>query len=355
MLKKFSYGIALCSLILPLLGMAKSEGLVGCAKSEVSFIQIPNFAPFMTTFTAQSGVYIIRNNNTRMPINLQEISLIRSIGDTLPDSAALIDRSFPNTCQTSLAPGATCNIHVVLYPTVLGTYSRYLHIGISSRQCRLASPPFFVNVTPIVEPDVPGVVFTTPFFSCLLNSKAALTSSNTPTNSIVLGGVCSGAQVNGFTVPGTALAIHNNDAVANADLADTAALNTSLRALCPAFPLAGPITGTFISGSGPHCFTGATDLTGQVVISGPGNHFFIVEEGLNIAPGAQVILVNGATPANVFFSTSGQTTFGDGSFFQGILIGEQANLTIGSGVTVRGAVKNLGASFNIGQVTVSAP
>ncbi|STX50843.1 Protein of uncharacterised function (DUF3494) [Legionella busanensis] len=354
MLKKISYGIALCSLMLPLMSQAKSEELA-CEKNaslvqDVTFTQVPTFNPVMTTFTVQTGVYTLRNN-TRATIGLRDISVVPVAGDTLPPGTAFIDSTVPNACGAFLAPFASCNIRVVVYPVLPGYYNRLLHVGINSRQCSLNSPISTVAVTPIVEPVLPGIAFIQPYYTCLINAQAAVSSANEGGPSVVSGAVCSNAEVNGFPI-GVAAQVNEGAPIASADLENAALANTFLRGLCPEFPIAGPITGVFTPGV--YCLS-SSELSGQVVLSGPGSYFFVTEAGLATADGSQIVLVNGAIANNIFFSTSGQTTLGNNSLFQGNLINEQSNLRIGTGVTIVGSVKNLGANLTIRRVTAIAP
>lgn len=320
-----------------------SKGVQIC---DVSFISVPTFSPVMTTFAVQTGIYTIRNN-TRASIRFNSLSLVPLPGDTLPASAAFIDSTVPGACGTVIAPYATCNVRVVLFPTTIGTINRILQIGVNTRQCTLTSPPILVNVFPIVLPPVPDVI--PAFYSCLITGTAAVANSGP---SLVNGGVCSAASVVGFP-PGVALAIHESDAIATADIANVTLVNTFLRGLCPAFPAPTPtLSGVFTPGV--YCLGGSPEMT-NIVLSGAGAYYFITEAGFSTAPNATVTLINGATASGVLFSTSGQTTIGDNTTLNGTLIAEQASLNIGSSVVVRGAIKSLGASVTMNQIIVSAP
>jgi hypothetical protein len=352
MLKKLllSYGIML-GLTLPNLSYSKDLSICGVNDKglqicDVSFTSVPTFSPTMTTFAVQTGTYTIRNN-TRASISLPSIQLVAVSGDTLPASASFIDPSIPNSCGASIAPFSTCNIGVVLFPTVVGSFNRVLQIGVNTRQCSLTSPVISVAVTAIVEPPIAGL--SALFYNCLITGTASVGNTGA---SIVNGGVCSDSSVVGFP-PGVALAINENNAVVAADLADVATVNTFLRALCPVFPPAVP-TLSGVIGPGTYCLGGSPELT-NLVLSGAGNYFFVTEAGFTTAENSSVTLINGALASNVLFSTSGQTTIGNGTLINGILIAEQASLNIGSGVVVNGAIKSLGAAVTIDQIVASAP
>ncbi|WP_131782484.1 ice-binding family protein [Legionella gresilensis] len=352
MFKKLLLSCSLAlSAILP--GFCYAEDISICAVNaqgleicDVSFIGIPAFNPIMTTFALQTGIYTVRNN-TRAPIRLNGIRLVRLPGDTLPAASSFIDPTVPNACGAAIAPYATCNIRVALFPTVVGTFNRVLRIDINTRQCNLTSPAIVSTVTAIPLPPIPDLPAT--FFSCLITGTAAVGNGGA---SIVNGGVCSSANVVGFP-PGVALSIHEGDAIAAADIASITAANTFLRSLCPVFPAPQPtLEGVFTPGV--YCLGGSPELT-NLVLSGAGNYFFITEAGFSTAPNSAITLINGATPGNVVLSTSGQTTIGDNTLLNGTLIAEQASLNIGSGVVVRGAIKSLGASITINQIVASAP
>jgi hypothetical protein len=208
-----------------------------------------------------------------------------------------------------------------------------------------------IAVTPIVEPNIP--VDAAPFFSCLINSKGNVNNDGA---SIINGAICGESSVNGFP-PGTALAIHNGDETATNDLVNTQNVYDYVFNQCAnVFPLAGPVANVVLT-PGTYCFSGATTFGGTVTLQGDGDggvFYIVIDGGLTTLAGSSIVL-DGAAPTDVFFAASGQTTLGDSTLFQGILINDQSILTIGTGVTVIGTVKNLGASLSIGEVTASAP
>lgn len=322
----------------------KEKGLQNC---DVSFISLPTFAPAMTTFGVQRGTYVIRNN-TRAGIALTGTSLVRAAGDTLPASATFVDTTFPNSCGSFIAPGAVCNISVVVFPTVLGTLNRYLNIGVNTRQCHLASPIFSIAVSTIAEPVIPGFTSTGLFYTCLINAKPSTVNEGA---TIVNGGVCSTASIVGFP-PGVALARHENNAVAEADMANSEAAYASLQALCPGGTPITNINGTF--GPGTYCVAGSQTLT-SITLSGAGPYYFVIDGGLTTTAGARVNLVNGAVASSVFFATSGVTRIEDNTLFQGNLLSGQSSMSIGEGVIFFGTIRSLGGNLSIDQLTISAP
>lgn len=91
--------------------------------------------------------------------------------------------------------------------------------------------------------------------------------------------------------------------------------------------------------AGVNCFDTSAQLTGTLTLDGEGdpNAVFIFQIGstLTSATGANIVLVNGATACNTFFSVGSSATLGTGTHFEGNLIARDA-ITLTTNVRVHG-------------------
>ena len=139
-------------------------------------------------------------------------------------------------------------------------------------------------------------------------------------------GVSPGAAVTGFP-PGTVLGtIHAADAVAAQAQSDT----TTAYDVLSGAPCTADETGKDLAGqtlvAGVYCFTSAALLTGPGVLTldaqGESNAVFIfkIASELTATTGSSVMLLNGASPCNVFFKVGSSATIGTGSRFTGNIV-----------------------------------
>lgn len=106
---------------------------------DVTLIGVPTYISPQSITIVQTGVYTLRNN-TPSTIGLPLTQIITLPGDTLPAGDTFIDPTVFNACGFFIAPFSTCNIRVVIAPTVVGVIRRLLSIAVNSRQCNLTSP-----------------------------------------------------------------------------------------------------------------------------------------------------------------------------------------------------------------------
>jgi serine protease AprX len=155
-------------------------------------------------------------------------------------------------------------------------------------------------------------------------------------------GVSPGTAVTGFPsgkVPGGT--IHSADTLAAQAQVDTTTAYNSLVALsCPA---ANNLTGQDLGGKtltpGVYCFSSSAQLTGTLTLNGLGNPnaVFVFKMGstLTTASASSVVMINGASPSNVFWQVGSSATLGTTTRFAGNIIA-LASITLTTGAVVNG-------------------
>jgi type VI secretion system secreted protein VgrG len=165
-------------------------------------------------------------------------------------------------------------------------------------------------------------------------------------------GVSPGTAVTGFP-PGTVTngTIHAADAVAaQAQSAVTTAYNSLAGQPCPP---GNNFTGTDLGGRtlvpGVYCFSTSAQLTGTLTLDAQGDagavFIFQIGSTLTTASGSSVLLINGASPCNVFWQVGSSATLGTATSFVGnilaltsIALNTGANITSGRALARNGAV-----------------
>jgi uncharacterized repeat protein (TIGR01451 family) len=182
-----------------------------------------------------------------------------------------------------------------------------------------------------------------------LNSAGNFTvlASSTVTNTgptIVNGnvGVFPGTAVTGFP-PGTVVggAIHAADATAGTAQNDlTAAYNDAAGRTAPTIIAVPDIGGqTLPAGLYKTGATPSVGITGTLTLDGGGNanavFIFQIASTLTTASGSQVVLINGANAANIFWQVGSSATLGTTSIFNGTILA-QVSITVKTGATLNG-------------------
>ncbi|HYP20184.1 MAG TPA: ice-binding family protein, partial [Chloroflexia bacterium] len=125
-------------------------------------------------------------------------------------------------------------------------------------------------------------------------------------------GVSPGTSVTGFP-PGLATGtIHAGNAVAAGAQADAnTAYNDAAGQACD-FDLTGQDLGGLTLTPGVYCFSSSAQLTGQLTLDGgPGSVFvFRIGSTLTTASNAEVSVINGVEPCNVFWQVGSSATLG---------------------------------------------
>ena len=153
-------------------------------------------------------------------------------------------------------------------------------------------------------------------------------------------GVAPGTALVGFGLPATVNgATHDNDGVANTR-SPTSPPPITRR---PASPRAPTLTGTNLGNrdlnAGTYRYASSAQLTGALTLDAQGdpNAQFVFQIGstLTTASASSVVLVNGASPCNVFWQIGSSATLGTTTAFQGNLMA-LTSISVNDGVTVQG-------------------
>ena len=194
----------------------------------------------------------------------------------------------------------------------------------------------------------------------------AVLGGSTVTNtgpSVVTGdlGLSPGTAVTGFP-PGTVVGgtIHKTDALASqAQTDDTAAyLN-----LAGQTPVTQNLTGTDLGGltlvKGVYSFSSSAQLTGKLTLDAGGDSasvwVFQIGSTLTTASGASVVLINGASPCNVFWQVGSSATLGTTTSFVGNIFAlTSITLTTHASVAGRALAQNGAVTMDSNTVSIAA-
>ncbi len=188
-----------------------------------------------------------------------------------------------------------------------------------------------------------------------LSSFAVLAGSTvTNTNpSVITGnvGVSPGTAVVGFFPPGVVVGgtIHINDGVAAQAQADLTTAYNVLANRPPTDDLTGQDLGGLTLGPGVYSFDTSAQLTGDLTLDAGGDpdavFIFVIDSTLTTAPGARVLLEDGAVGANVYFVVGSSATLDSSTEFVGniyaltsITLVTSASIDCGAALARNGAV-----------------
>ena len=155
-------------------------------------------------------------------------------------------------------------------------------------------------------------------------------------------GVAPGTALVGFGLPAVVNgATHAADGVAaQAQLDLTTAYDVAAaQPVSPANDLTGTDLGNRVLTAGAYRFTSSAQLTGALTLNAQGdpNAQFVFEVGttLTTASASSVVLVNGASPCNIYWQIGSSATLGTTTAFQGNLM-TLASISLNNGATVIG-------------------
>jgi hypothetical protein len=194
-------------------------------------------------------------------------------------------------------------------------------------------------------------------------------TSITSTVADVVVGPAAPTVVTGMTLTpgfGTYLALFNSefnsigtDVTAQA-AADLTALTADLAGLASTGTHA-PTFGTETIGPGVYDVTGAATLTAGATLTldggGNPNALFVFRITAAFSTGAlsNVVLINGADAANVFWLANGAGSTGAGATFQGTLIGAPGAVSTGAATVMTGRLLSTLGAVSIDSTTISRP
>src|SRR3984885_3224108 len=161
-------------------------------------------------------------------------------------------------------------------------------------------------------------------------------------------GVYSGTSLTGFGLPAVANgSTHDADAVAGGAQNDL----TTAYGVAAGQPVTANLTGQDLGGlnltAGAYSFASSAQLTGALTLNGAGNPNaqFVFEIGstLTTASASSVVMINGASPCNVYWQVGSSATLGTTTAFEGNLLAN-TSITLNTGATVQGrALASTGA------------
>ena len=168
-------------------------------------------------------------------------------------------------------------------------------------------------------------------------------SSVTNTGPSVLNGdlgVSPGTSLVGFGLPAVVNgATHDNDAVAGTAQNDVTTAYNVAAGQAPTADLTGQDLGGLTLTAGAYHYSSSAQLTGQLTLDAAGNPNaqFVFEIGttLTTASASSVLLINGASPCNVYWQVGSSATLGTTTAFQGNVMA-LASISLNNGATVRG-------------------
>ena len=155
-------------------------------------------------------------------------------------------------------------------------------------------------------------------------------------------GVAPGTALVGFGLPAVVNgATHANDGVAmNAKSDLTTAYNVAAgQPVAPANDLTGTDLGNRTLNAGAYRYTSSAQLTGALTLDAQGDpnaqFVFEIASTLTTASASSVVLVNGASPCNVYWQVGSSATLGTTTAFQGNLMA-LTSISLNNGATVIG-------------------
>ncbi|MGA7886254.1 MAG: ice-binding family protein [Acidobacteriaceae bacterium] len=192
-------------------------------------------------------------------------------------------------------------------------------------------------------------------FSVLAGSTVTNTGPTTVSGNV---GVSPGTAITGFP-PGTAGGtIQSSDGATDEAQITLAAAYEDAAGRPGGKTLTGDLAGQTLT-SGVYTATSSLEDSGDVTLDGQGNpsavFIFQIGSTLTTASGSHIILVNGASPCNVFWQVGSSATLGTGSVFNGNILA-MASITVTTGVTLNGsALARTGAVTLDDDVITSCP
>ncbi len=167
-------------------------------------------------------------------------------------------------------------------------------------------------------------------------------STVTNTGSSVLNGelgVYPGTSLPGFGAAVVNGATHDDDAVAGQAQTDLTTAYNVAAGQAPTANLTGQDLGGLTLTAGAYKFNSAAQLTGALTLNAAGNpnaqFVFEIASTLTTASASSVVMINGASPCNVYWQIGSSATLGTTTAFEGNLMA-LTSIALDTGATVQG-------------------
>jgi ice-binding like protein len=174
-------------------------------------------------------------------------------------------------------------------------------------------------------------------------------------------GVSPGTSLTGFGAPAVVNgATHANDAVAAQAQADltTGYDIAAAQPISPGNDLTGIDLGGLSLSPGAYGYSTSAQLTGQLTLDAHGDpnaqFVFVIGSTLTTASASSVILINGASPCNVFWKVGSSATFGTATAFEGNVLA-LTSISVNNGVTVLGRLLARTGAVTLDTDVLTAP
>jgi len=153
-------------------------------------------------------------------------------------------------------------------------------------------------------------------------------------------GVSPGTALSGFGLPAVVNgATHNNDGVANQAKSDLTTAYVVAAGQAATANLTGTNLGNRTLTAGAYRYSSSAQLTGQLTLNAQGDpnaqFVFMIGSTLTTASASSVLMVNGASPCNVYWQVGSSATLDTTTAFQGNLMAN-ASISLNNGATVMG-------------------
>jgi hypothetical protein len=172
-------------------------------------------------------------------------------------------------------------------------------------------------------------------------------------------GLSPGTSLTGFGLPAVVNgATHNTDAVAAQAQSDLATAYNTAAAQPGAVDLTGQNLGGLTLRAGAYAFSSSAQLTGALTLDAAGdpNAQFVFKIGstLTTASASSVVMINGASPCNVYWQIGSSATLGSTTAFQGNLMA-LTSITLNNGASVIGRALARNGAVTLDDNLLSAP
>jgi PKD repeat protein len=321
--------------------------------NNLTVVGTPCFYNNVTNATCQSSLQKIFYNTAICPI-LTLSPLFTSIGYSASTITGTANYTIEiwDASATSLITSFTQNIvgpgifSGSIGPLVEGTLYKVrlvITVGSVSTECAfqnsttlgapcLAPQSVTAIITVPSAPITPSIYLNSACGFAILAGSTITTTGVTTVNGNV--GLDPGSSITGpFAIIGLT---EINTAPALAAKADLTAAYLVAEAATATTDLSGIDLGGLTLTPGVYKFTSSAALTGNLTLDGVGIYIFQIASTLTVDVGADVILLNGATPENIFWQVGSSATLGTASNFSGIVMA-LTSIT-GDATTVNGAL-----------------